>query len=290
MLDHHESFVWYELLTTDMAAARAFYGRVLGWETSEASTPKLTYNLFTAANVSLGGLMELPEEGLRSGATPRWIGYVGVDDIEASASRIRRLGGSIYVPPTTTNIGRISVVADPQTASLGLVMGLTVSQQAPRARPGELGHVVWHELLAADWQKAFTFYSEVFGWERVDSETDLAGTYQLLSAGGQIIGGVFNKRALEPIPFWLYYFNVDDIDSAAERVRAGSGRIFEGPLELPDGSWIVRCVDPQGAMFALLGARNPNNIARSTAVELGWSSAWGEFSSKGRLRVTKPKS
>ena len=33
------------------------------------------------------------------------------------------LGGAVYVPPTDTNIGRIAVVADPQTANLALVKG-----------------------------------------------------------------------------------------------------------------------------------------------------------------------
>jgi uncharacterized protein len=58
-----------------------------------------------------------------------------------------------------------------------------------------------------------------------------------------------------PVPFWLYYFDVPDIDVAAERVKAHGGRIIEGPGEVP-GGWIVRCTDPQGAMFALMGMRS----------------------------------
>ena len=64
------------------------------------------------------------------GASPRWIGYVGVDDVDAVADRIVRLGGAVYVPPTNTNIGRISVVADPQTATLALVTGIEVRRAA----------------------------------------------------------------------------------------------------------------------------------------------------------------
>ncbi len=65
----------------------------------------------------------------------------------------------------------------------------------------------------------------------------------------------------EPLPFWLYYFDIDDIDAAAERVKTGGGQIFEGPLELPGGSWIVRCRDPQGAAFALQGKRSQDASA-----------------------------
>ena len=90
---------------------------------------------------------------------------------------------------------------------------------------------------------------------------------------------MFTKRPTDPVPFWLFYFNVDDIDAAAERVKTAGGQIFEGPLEMPGGSWIARCTDPQGAAFALQGKRNRTRV--------GWSTEWGGFSSKGRL-VTKP--
>ena len=43
-------------------------------------------------------------------------------------------------------------------------------------------------------------------------------------------------------------------------MKAGGGQILEGPLEVPGGSWIVRCTDPQGAMFALAGKRGRNAI------------------------------
>ena len=78
----------------------------------------------------------------------------------------------------------------------------------------------------------------------------------MFSAGGQPIGGMSTKPSTVPVPFWLYYFNIDDIDAASERVRASGGRILEGPLEMRGGGWIARCTDPQGAVFALAGMRN----------------------------------
>ncbi len=119
VVDHHGRFVWYELITTDIAAAKAFYTKVVGWGAQDASTPDLAYTLFTAGRASVSGLMDLPEEARKMGATPRWVGYVAVDDVDVTADRIEHLGGAVYVPPTNSNIGRISIVADPQTASLG---------------------------------------------------------------------------------------------------------------------------------------------------------------------------
>ncbi len=138
--------------------------------------------------------MELPPAARKMGATPRWMAYVGVRDVNATAERIVRLGGAVYVPPTDTNIGRISVVADPQTATLGLVEGLKAGKQQP-AEMGKSGRVGWHELLAADRQKAFAFYGEVFGWQKADAEIGPTDKYQLFSAGGQTIGGMLYKTA-----------------------------------------------------------------------------------------------
>jgi uncharacterized protein len=274
MIDHHGRFTWYELITTDVAAAQAFYTGVVGWGAQNASTTGLPYTFFTAGKVPVSGLMDLPDEARRKGATPRWMGYVAVKDVDATADRLKALGGAVYVPPTNSNIGRIAVVADPQAANLALVQGLKTGQRTPPGL-GKQGRVGWHELLATDWRKAFAFYGELFGWQRPDAETGLTEGYQSFAAGGQTIGGISTKRRTDPVPYWIFYINVDDIEAAMERVKSGGGRNFDSPVRTPGGSWIIRCADPQGAAFALLGERNRDTV--------GWSTEWGEFSSKGRL-------
>ncbi len=281
MVDYPGCFAWYELITTDVEAAAAFYGSVVGWGTQDASTPDLPYRLFTAGKARICGFMNLPEEGRKMGAWPRWVGYVCVRDVAVTADRIRRLGGAVHVPPTNTNIGLISVVADSQTATFALVSGLKLGQQQP-AESGKLGRVGWHELLATDREKAFAFYSDIFGWQDADAGMSPPDNYQFFSAGGQTIGGMFTKRPEDPIPFWLLYFNVEDIDAAAERVKAGGGQVFQGPLELPGGVWIARCKDPQGAAFALQGRQSHDH-------KIGWSTEWSGFSSRGRLLAPTPR-
>ena len=288
MVDPQSRFAWYELLTTDMAAAKAFYRDVVGWDARDASTPDMAYSLLTFSDVPVAGLMELPEEGRRMGATPRWVGYVAVNDVDATADRLRRLSGVVFVPPTDSNIGRVSIVADPQTATLALVGGLKPDLR--RAAPHEPGQVGWHELLAADGAKAFAFYRELFGWQKAQAETETVPmeSYQLFAAGGVTMGGMFTKLARVRVPFWLYYFNVADVARSAEHVRAGGGKVAQGPTELPDGSWIVRCIDPQGAMFALQGKSSQRSVEQP-AVQLGWSAEWGGFASRGRvIAAAKP--
>jgi uncharacterized protein len=286
-VDQLGRFAWYELLTTDVAAAGAFYSKVIGWGVTDASTPGLAYKVFAAGDAPVGGLMDIPEEGRRLGATPRWVGYVAVDDMDATAAQIRRLGGTILLPPTDSNIGRISVVADPQKATFALVTGLTYGQRSPSGLD-EPGRVGWHELLAEDWNKIFDFYGELFGWQKAP-ETDPADLYQLFSAAGQTIGAMLTKLPSVSQPFWLYYINVDDIGAAAKSVNAGGGRILQGPIELPAGCWIVRCADPQGALFALRCAQGQKGTERRSAWEVSWSAKWGGIASQGRMVFPKPK-
>jgi hypothetical protein len=279
LVDDPVYFTWYELMTTDVPAAAAFYRDVIGWSTQEAPASKPPYAFFTTRDAPAAGLMELPQDARRMGAMPRWMGYVGVADVHATVDRIKRLGGAVYVPPTETNIGRISVVADPRAAAFAVVDRLHTTPQQP-AEGGNLGRIGWHELLAADLDKEVAFYCDLFGWQKADTENHVIDAYLSFSAGGQIIGGAFKKRPEEPVPFWLFYFNVDDLDAAVERVRAGGGRAFLNHLELAGGFWIAHCVDPQGATFALQGKQ-------AHAPKLGWSTEWRGFSSRGQLVAPK---
>jgi predicted enzyme related to lactoylglutathione lyase len=290
MVDYPAIFAWYELLTTDLRAAQLFYARVVGWDAQDASTPQFAYRIFKIRDAPVAGLMELPPEGRKKGAMPRWVGYVAVQDVDDSVDRLKALGGMVYVPPIDSNIGRIAVVADPQTATLALVAGLKYGAHASDAE--EFGHVGWHELLAADEKTAFAFYSALFGWEKAESGSAALDPYQLFAAGGRTLGGMFTKFAAAPAPFWLYYFDVTDLDIALKQVRAEGGQVAQGPLELWDKSWVARCIDPQGAMFALQGKRGEAAIEAGRAepaTALGWSAAWGGISSRGRLVVRKPK-
>jgi uncharacterized protein len=256
----HGRFVWYELMTTDVGAAKAFYADVFGWGTRDSSMPGSDYVLFTLGETAIGGMAELPDDARKAGATPQWLGYVGVDDVDAAAERVALLGGTVQVPPTDIpNISRYAIVADPQMAALVLLKWLNpVPKQA--VEPGASGRVVWHELLAGDSRKAFGFYADLFGWKKADAAVDAMGTYQMFSAGGQTLGGMFTKPPAVSIPFWLYYFSVGDIDTTASRVKAAGGRILEGPIDLPRGTRIARCLDPQGAMFALTATRSGSVI------------------------------
>jgi predicted enzyme related to lactoylglutathione lyase len=250
------NFVWYELMTSDAKAAESFYRKVVGWKAQDSGQAGIAYTLLLAGEAPIAGLMALPKEACDAGAKPGWTGYIGVDDVDAYVGRVTKAGGKVHVPPTDIpNVGRFSMVADPQGAVFCLFKPAS-DMPRPPADPDTPGTVGWHELLAADGEKAFAFYGDLFGWTK-DEAIDMGamGHYQLFAAGGAAIGGMMTKPAEVPAPFWGYYFQVDAIGAALERLKAAGGTVINGPMEVPGGSWIVQGLDPQGAMFSLVSRK-----------------------------------
>jgi uncharacterized protein len=166
VINIHGRFVWYELTTTDMQSAKIFYSRVMDWGVLNASVPGRAYTLFTAGNTLVGGLMALTKEAREMGGRSGWVGYVEVNDVDATADRIKHLGGAVHVPPTEVlNISRFCIFADPQTARLAVLKWLKPARGQP-AELGAPGCVGWHELFAANWEEALSFYVELFGCKK----------------------------------------------------------------------------------------------------------------------------
>lgn len=256
MSGSHGSFVWYELLTTDPMAAEAFYCSVIGWNAREGGVSDRSYTVLSVNGTPAAGLMAIPAEARATGARPGWIGYVAVDDVDAYASRVAGAGGAVHrQAEDVPGVGRFAVVADPQRVPFVLFRG-TDQDRGPQPAPGTPGHTGWHELHADDQEAAFAFYSGLFGWTKAEAlDMGPMGTYQIFAIGGVSAGGMMKRSETTPGPFWLFYVNIDAIDAAANRVRNAGGQVVSGPHQVPGGSWIIHCIDPQGAPFALVGPR-----------------------------------
>ena len=63
------------------------------------------------------------------------------------------------------------------------------------------------------------------------------------------------KMPESPMPFWVYYINVADIDATHASISANGGKVIHGPSEVPGGMWIANCRDPQGAVFSLVAPK-----------------------------------
>lgn len=256
MSNNSGKFVWYELMTSDCKAAEAFYRSVIGWNAEEAGMAECTYTIFSAGTAKVGGLMLVPEEARALGARPGWAGYLQVDDVDAFAERVTAAGGAVLrAADDIPGVGRFAVAADPHGAVF-ILFKAACEEAPPPVAPGTPGHVGWHELHAGNGESAFAFYAGLFGWTKAEAiDMGPMGVYQLFSAGAEPVGGMMTKMPQTPSPFWLYYFNVEAIDAAVARVNQAGGQIVNGPLQVPGGQWIVQCLDPQGAMFAMVAPK-----------------------------------
>jgi uncharacterized protein len=247
-------FVWYELMTSDADAAIEFYAATIGWTAKDAGFTDRSYTIFHTGETPIVGLMALPQAARDRGARPGWIGDIGVADVDATAARIVDLGGGIHRPAEDIpGVGRFAVVHDPQGAVFVIFAPRPGMQEPPPPAPFAPGHVGWHELHAAELESGFAFYATLFGWTKAEAiDMGPMGTYQLFAIGGTTVGGMMTKNASVPAPYWLYYVNIDAIDAAVARIKAAGGEVLHGPMQVPGGSWIAQCLDPQGAIFAVV--------------------------------------
>jgi predicted enzyme related to lactoylglutathione lyase len=220
----------YELLTTDIPAARAFYAEIFGadfWGTD-----------FTIAT--------LPEQARARGAKPHFRGQLSVTDVGGPLQRVLSGGGMQLGPLLTGPHGARVGLRD----QFGAMFTLTAEVLSP---PRPL--VAWHLMAAQDHQPAFALYSELFGWTPTGT-VDLGpqrGQHQLFSWDdcGVTIGSISNLARLPHIHTqWLFYFRVDDVERSAARVTELGG------LALPsvrgaDGAAMAACDDGQGGAFGL---------------------------------------
>lgn len=258
MPNQHGDFIWYELITSDADAAAAFYGAVVGWSFADSGQPGMDYRIFSSAEAQVGGLMAISPEMSAGGARPAWLGYVGVDDVDRVARSITEGGGAVHMPPQDIpGVGRFAFVADPQGAMFYVMRGASDERSLSFAydRPRD-GHCAWNELSTTDPEAALHFYGTRFGWVK-DGEMDMGdlGQYQFLRHGEGIIGAVMPKMPQMPVSAWTYYFRVPDIDAAVATIGENGGTIIQEPIEIPGGDYSMVGLDPQGAAFALVGAR-----------------------------------
>jgi len=119
-MKQHGAFSWNELMTGDVQGAKAFYGKLLGWQFQDIQSGEMTYTMIKTADRELGGMMATPPEA--KGMPPAWGAYVTVDDVDARAAQAEQLGGKICLPPQDIpDVGRFSVIQDPQGATLMLI-------------------------------------------------------------------------------------------------------------------------------------------------------------------------
>jgi uncharacterized protein len=242
--------IWYELLTNDPDASKAFYDEVFGWNVQPPS-PDRDYRLIDTGNGMVGGVLKLTAEMQAGGAKPSWLFYVGVDDVDATAEKVVAAGGAVTKKPfDIPNVGRLAMVDDPQGIPLYVMRGASPEDSTAFDRMG-MGKCNWNELSTPDQAAANEFYAKVFGWTYPDKmEMPGAGDYVFIAVGDNRIGATMTEAEGTPRG-WQFYFRAPDIDAAVEKIKRGGGKVHAGPMEVPGGDRVVVASDPHGVLFGV---------------------------------------
>ena len=248
-------FGWYELMTSDTAAAGKFYSSVVGWTTQDVGMPGMPYTTFNVDGVGITGMLTVP------GAPNMWVGYIHVDNVDAKVEEIVAAGGKLWRPATDVpGMLRFAVMSDPQGAAIVIfTSNPDMPTPANRPAPPTPGTIGWHELYTTDIDGGFDFYNKLFGWTKLsDMDMGPMGLYRLFDEGDHKEmgdGGMMNKAPQMPVSCWGFYFCVESIKAAVKRVESGGGTVINGPMQVPGGGWIINGQDPQGAMFSLVSSQ-----------------------------------
>lgn len=242
---------WFELGTTDQAAAKAFYGGLFGWTAKDNATgPGEYYTMFQRNGQDTGAAYTLPVHLREQGVPPHWGVYFAAPEVDATAERVAKLGGTVIQPPfDVMDVGRMAICKDPG----GAFFSLWQAKQHYGARVmDEDNSVCWVELATWDAEQARAFYTGLFGWETKGSQN--MPTYLEFSAGGQPRGGILpmdeNWKGMPSQ--WGIYVMVSDCDAIAEKVKASGGKVQFGPFDAPGVGRLAMLADPQGAGFSII--------------------------------------
>ena len=116
----HGTLCWADLSTPDRERAGQFYSDLFGWQMMKEDEDS-AHNYWHIKNGEefIGGIP--PASQHQSGAPAHWLVYFTVSDCDATAATAKNLGATLYLPPTDfEDVGRISVMADPQGAAFAI--------------------------------------------------------------------------------------------------------------------------------------------------------------------------
>ena len=263
--DGRGAFIWYELMTDDIPAARRFYREVVGWTIAAEGQPIPTgtsYRMITRSDGgNAGGLLDLTDAMKADGAKPGWIAYIHHPDVDAALPTVTAAGGTIHMPPMDMpDLGRMAMVADGQGAAF-YVMTPSPPPDRPQATSDvfdveKAQHFRWNELWTTDQKAAVALYHELFGWTQ-DGAMPMGemGDYLFIQNDGVGIGAVGKAQPGGEGSRWQFFAGVDNIDRAAEAVTATGGKLLGEPQQIPGGEYSVYAHDPAGATIGLVGPR-----------------------------------
>jgi len=240
-------FVWHDLMTRDVAAARRFYGELLGWRFEDVKRGDRPYVLARSGSDPVAGIVDInhyPDAGAQ------WISFMAVEDVDKAVGVVKSAGGTVLLDALDLKpVARVAVIADPQGAPLGLAR---LWKDRPEMVKPIARQFFWDEYLARDAAQALDFYKRLAGYQSTISDTRLGVEYHVLQ-NSRKRAGLFQLPATATgiLPNWLPYVLVDDPQALASRVSGLGGTVILPAAPERRNGTLVIIKDPSGAPLAL---------------------------------------
>ena len=246
------NFCWFELVTSDQAAAKKFYGGLFGWTANDFPMgPDSFYTMFHLRGRNVGAAYTLMPDQAKQGVPPHWGTYVAVTNVDEGIAKAKTLGGTVVAGPMdVAEHGRMGVLRDPTGAIISVWQA---KQHQGVGLWGEAGAFCWSELMTRDTTAAAKFYTALFGWKT--NVSDAAGfPYTHWQNDGADIGGmmaILEQWGPMP-PSWVNYIQVKDCDETAAKATSLGAKVCMPPTDIPNTGRFAMLQDPLGAMFSVI--------------------------------------
>lgn len=117
--------------------------------------------------------------------------------------------------------------------------------------------IVHFEIPANDVERAKKFYADSFGWQitgapgmpyHMVTTTEVGDDFRPKEPGA-INGGMLERQG--PIESPVLIVNIEEMNSAVERVKAAGGEIVRDPQQVGDMGIVTYFKDPEGNVLGL---------------------------------------
>jgi predicted enzyme related to lactoylglutathione lyase len=241
-------FVWADLVTDDVPAARKFYSALFGWTFRDLGN----YTIASNDERPLCGMFQRARPANQPQAKPRWVGYLSVSSVAKAGRAVTEGGGRVLAAPQKfRDRGEQAVFADSEGAIFGVVKSSSGDPQDFLPEPGDW---IWVQLLSRNARNAAEFYRDVGGYEVVEQASGKQSSDYVLASKGYARATVRTiPAARQQIqPNWLLFVRVKNIGESLMQAKQLGGKVLIEPKpELFNGKVAV-IADPTGAAIGLL--------------------------------------
>src|SRR5688572_25161084 len=246
---HPGKFVWYDLATENVDAAKSFYGKVFAWTFRSVPGAPASYTLIESGGTKVGGVFrQTPPAGAKVGS--RWLALVSVRDPGAAAQYVRDKGGQVLLAPVAVRgRGTHAVFRDPQGAVFGV---LAAGDGDPADTPVADGDVFWVDLFTSVPLDAASFYSGLLGYEVFPGDASWGRDRWILATESIARAGLVPVATGKMAPGWLPYILVDDVAGTLKRARAAGGKVVVAPRPDLLGGNLAVIADPLGGVVGIV--------------------------------------